>query len=92
MAFVECLEVSQEDTMEGPMWRETLGTSLGPYDAAERVGGMFQGNGFRQETTSLHAIFCTKTGWSSLTDNRVLNQAQARSLRESKVQFVVEDK
>ena len=32
-----------------------------------------------------------KTGWSSLTHNRVLHQALARSLREGKVQFVVED-
>ncbi|CAM9723985.1 unnamed protein product, partial [Ascophyllum nodosum] len=32
-----------------------------------------------------------KTGWSSLTHNRVLHQALARSLRESKVHFVVED-
>ena len=45
----------------------------------------------RQETTRLHAISCSKTGWSSLTHNRVLHQALARSLRESKVQFVVED-
>ena len=29
MAFMECLGVSQEDTMEGPLWRETLGRSLG---------------------------------------------------------------
>ena len=29
MAFVECLGFSQEDTMEGPLWRETLGRSLG---------------------------------------------------------------
>ena len=28
MAFVECLAVSQEDTMEGALWRETLGRSL----------------------------------------------------------------
>ena len=28
MAFVECLGVSQEDTMEGPLWWETLGRSL----------------------------------------------------------------
>ena len=48
-------------------------------------------NGCRQETTRLHAVSCTKTGWSSLTCNRVLHQALARSLRESKVQFVVED-
>ena len=91
MAFVECLGGSQEDTMEGPLWRETLGRSLGSHDAAELVGGMCHGNGCRQETTRLHAISCTRTGWSSLTYNRVLHQALARSLRESKVQFVVED-
>ena len=91
MAFVECLEFSQEDTMEGPLWRETLGRSLGSHDATELVGGMCHGNGCRQETTRLHAISCSKTGWSSLTHNRVLHQALARSLRESKVQFVVED-
>ena len=39
MALVECLEVSQEDTMEGPRWRETLGKSLGSHDTAELVGG-----------------------------------------------------
>ena len=77
--------------MEGPLWRETLGKSLGSHDAAELVGGMCHGNGCRQETTRLDAISCTKTGWSSLTHNRVLHQALARSLRESKVQFVVED-
>ena len=88
MAFVECLGVSQEDTMEGPLWRETLGRS---HDATEIVGGMCHGNGCWEETTCLYAISCTKTGWSSLTHNRVLHQALARSLRESKVQFVVED-
>ena len=91
MAFVECLGVSQEDTMEGPLWRETLGRSLGSHDATELVGGMCHGNGCRQETTRLHAISCSKTGWISLIHNRVLHQALARSLRESKVQFVVED-
>ena len=91
MAFVECVGVSQEDAMEGPLWRETLGRSLGSHDAAELVGGMCHGNGCRQETTRLHARSCIKTGWSSLTHNRVLHQALARSLRESKVQFVVED-
>ena len=91
MAFVECLGFSQEDTMEGPLWRKTLGRSLGSHDATELVGGMCHGNGCRQETTRLHAISCSKTGWSSLTHNRVLHQDLARSLRESKVQFVVED-
>ena len=91
MAFVECLGFSQEDTMEGPLWRETLGRSLGSHDATKPVGGMCHGNGYRQETTRLHAISCSKTGWSSLTHNRVLHQALTRSLRESKVQFVVED-
>ena len=41
MAFVECLGFSQEDTMEGPLWRETLGRSLGSHDATELVGGMY---------------------------------------------------
>ena len=91
MAFVECLGFSQEDTMEGSLWRETLGRSLGSYDAMEPVGGMCHGNGCRQETTRLHAISCTKMGWSSLNHNRVLHQVLTRSLRESKVQFVVED-
>ena len=90
MAFVENLGVSQEDTMEGPLWRETLGRSLGSHDAAELVGEMCHGNGCRQETTRLHAISCKKTGRSPLTHNRMLHQAQARSLRESKVRFVVE--
>ena len=91
MVFVECLGFSQEDTMEGPLWRETLGRSLGSHDATELVSGICHGNGCRQETTRLHAISCSKTGWSSHTHNRVLHQALARSLRESKVQFVVED-
>ena len=77
--------------MEGPLWRKTLGRSLGSHDAAELVGEMCDGNCFRQETTRLHAISCTKTGWSSLTHNRALHQVLTRSLRESKVQFVVED-
>ena len=84
MAFVECLGFSQEDTMEGPLWRETLGRSLGSHDATELVGGMCHGNGCWQETTRFHAISCSKTGWSSLTHNRVLHQALARSLRKSK--------
>ena len=91
MAHVECLGISQEDTMEGPLSRETLGRSPGSHDATELVGGMCHGNGCRQETTRLHSTFCTKTGWSSLTHNWVLQQALARSLRESKVQFAVED-
>ena len=91
MAFVECLWILQEDTMEGPLWRETLGRSLGSHDATELVGGMCHGNGCRQETTRLHAISFSKTGWSSLAHNWVLHQALARSLRESKVHFVVED-
>ena len=91
MAFVECLGFSQEDMMESPLWREILGRSLGSHDATEPVGGMCHGNGCWLETTRLHAISCTKTVWSSLTHNRMLHQALARSLRESKVQFVVED-
>ena len=72
--------------MEGNLRQEP-----GLHDATELVGGMYHGNGCRQETTRLHDISCTKTEWSYLTHNRVLHQALARSLRESKVQTVVED-
>ena len=78
-----------EEALE--IWRETLGRSLRSHDTAELVGGMCHGNGCRQETTRLHAISCTKTRWSSLTRNRVLYQALARSLHESRVQLFVED-
>ena len=47
MGFVEYLGVSQEGTMEGPLWRETLGRSLGSHDATELVSGMCHGNGCR---------------------------------------------
>ena len=73
MAFVKGLGVSQEDIMEGPLWRETLGRSLGSHDAAELLGGLCHSNGCRQETTRLHSISCTKTGWNSLTHNRMLH-------------------
>ena len=92
MAFVECLGVSQEDTMEGPLWRKTLDRSLGLHDAVEGVGGMSHAMVVGKKSSDSHAISCTKTGWSSLTHNRVLRQALARSLRESKVQFVAENK
>ena len=60
--------VSQKGTMEGPLWRETLGRSLGSHDAAELVGGMCHGNGCRQETTRLQTIFAQRRdGALSLT-------------------------
>ena len=90
MAFVECLGVSQQNTLKRPLWRETLGRSLWLHGAAELIGGMCHYNSCRQETTRLRAISCTKMGRSSLTHNRVHHQALAPSLRESKVQFVVE--
>ena len=65
--------------------------SLGSHDAVEPVGGTCHGNGCRRETTRLHAISSTKTGWSSLTHNRVLHHAVPTSLRESKVQITIED-
>ena len=52
MAFRECLGFSQEDTIEGLLWRETLGRSLGSHDATELVGVMRHGNACRQETTA----------------------------------------
>ena len=47
-------------------------------------------HGDRCGKTRLHDASCTITGWSSVTHNRALHQKLARSLRESKVQFVVE--
>ena len=67
--FAECPGVSHEDMMEGPLWRETLGISLGSHNAVELVGGKCHGNGCLPYTFSLHAIFCTKSRWSSLTHN-----------------------
>ena len=40
-----------KDMVKGPLWRETLGRSLGSHNAADRVSGMCHGNGCRQETT-----------------------------------------
>ena len=40
MVFVEYLGVSQGDTMEAPLWRETLNKSLGSHDAMWLVDGM----------------------------------------------------
>ena len=56
MAFVECLGVSQEDTMEGPLWREILGRSLGSHDATELFGGMCHGNGCQQEIPATYSL------------------------------------
>ena len=47
MTFVKCLGILQEDTMEGPLWRKTLGRSLGSHGAVERVGRMCHGNSCR---------------------------------------------
>ena len=48
MAFVEYLGASQEDTMVAPLWRETLGRSLGSHDAVGLVSDMYHDNGCRQ--------------------------------------------
>ena len=38
ITFVDCLELSQEDTMEGSLLREITGRSLRLHDAAGSVG------------------------------------------------------
>ena len=91
MGFLECLGVSQQDTMEGYLWKKRLGRSLGSHDAAIHVGGICYGNGCRQETNRLRAIPCPKTGSNYFIHNRVLHQALARSLRESRILFVIQD-
>ena len=62
MGVLECLGVSQQDTMEGYLWKKRLGRSLGSHDAARHLGGICHGNGCRQETNRLRAISCPKTG------------------------------
>ena len=42
--------------VEGGLRRE-----LGSHDAAKLVGGMYHGNGCRNETSRLHAVSCIKT-------------------------------
>lgn len=80
MAFVEGLGVPQEDTMEGWLWRKTLGSR----NVMEPIGGTYHGDCCR-----LHAIRCIKTGWSSPPTTE---SPPARFLCESKVQFVtIED-
>ena len=91
MGFLECLGVSQQDTMEGSLWRKRLGRSLISHDAARHVSGICYGNGCRQETNRLRAISCPKTGWSYFIHNGVLHQTLAPSLRESRIQFVIQD-
>ena len=52
MTCLKYLELPQEETIESPLFREILGKSLRQQDAAEFVGRMCHGNGFRQETTA----------------------------------------
>ena len=85
------MRVLQEDTMEGPWYRENLGRSLGSHNAAELVGSICHNDVCRQESPHLLAISCTNAGSSSLAYNRVIHPALTRPLRETKVQFVVED-
>ena len=54
MAFVECLGVSQEDMMAGPLSREILSRSLGSHNAV-KLGGICRGNSCRHKNTRLHA-------------------------------------
>ena len=49
------------------------------------VGGMYDGNDCRQETTCLHSISCTKTGWSSLTHSALPDTGSIPSREESPV-------
>ena len=42
-----------------------------------------------RETTHLHDISCTRTGWSSLTHNQLLDQALSPPLGENKARLVM---
>ena len=91
MAFVECLGVSQENNVEAPLWRETLAGAWSRMTLRKLLVGCVMAIVAGKELPPSTPYLAQKTGWSSLTHNRVLHQALARSLRESKVQFVVED-
>ena len=92
MAFMECLGVSHEDTMESYLWRETLGRDMASHDAVEPVGGTCHSNSCRKEITRLHTISWIRTGGSSVNQSRVLHHAVARSLRENNFQIIIKDK
>ena len=51
----------------------------------------WRGNVCQEKNTHLHAISCSKTRWSSLMYNQVLHEALVTSLRENKVQFVIQE-
>ena len=53
---------SQEDTMEGPLWRETLGRSLRSQNAAEFVGGICHGNVCQHETPASTPYLAQRRG------------------------------
>ena len=91
MAFVECLGVSQENNVEAPLWRETLAGAWSRMTLRKLLVGCVMAIVAGKELPPSTPYLAQKTGWSSLSHNRVLHQALARSLRESKVQFVVED-
>ena len=75
-----------------PLWRETLGRSLGSHDAAGLVGGMCYSVGCQQETARPHAISCTKTGYGALSSTiECFTRHWLISFAESKVQVVIED-
>ena len=91
MVFVECLGLARRHD-RGLLVEGSLGRSLGMHDATELVGGMCHGNGCRQETTPPPRHILHNDGMElSHPQSGAPRQTRARSLRESKVQFVVGD-
>ena len=54
--YVEFLGISQEDKIEGSLWRETSSWSLEPHDTAEPVGEMCHGKLPEKHHPPLHYI------------------------------------
>ena len=91
MAFLECMVISQRRYDGGLPVVRNLRWEPGIARCGRTSRWDKSWYGCQKETTCLHAISCTKIEWSSLTPNRVFLNALARSLRERKVQLIIED-
>ena len=55
------------------------------------MGGVCYANGCHEQVTKLHTLTCGKTGWGTITHNRILHRAVARELRDARVPISIED-
>ena len=82
MTLVNYLGVSQDDIMEGHLWGEIVSRSLSSHGVAGLGGEKYYRNGYRQKTTHLNVLSCTKTKWSSHPQSSVLSNISSTSPQE----------